>query len=106
MAADKLAESATTLSFGTPVVTLRPFNTFGPRQSMRAVIPTVIVQLAAGSRELTLGDLRPTRDFTFVNDTAQAFLDLGGHRAGRAVVGAAVQRRHRHARSRSATWSA
>ncbi|WP_328917220.1 MULTISPECIES: GDP-mannose 4,6-dehydratase [unclassified Streptomyces] len=64
-------------SFGTPVVTLRPFNTFGPRQSMRAVIPTVIGQVAAGEREVTLGDLRPTRDFTFVRDTAAAFLAVG-----------------------------
>lgn len=64
-------------SFGTPVVTLRPFNTFGPRQSMRAVIPTVIGQVASGEREVTLGDLRPTRDFTFVRDTAAAFLAVG-----------------------------
>jgi UDP-glucose 4-epimerase len=64
-------------SFGTPVVTLRPFNTFGPRQSMRAVIPTVIGQVAAGTRTIALGDLRPTRDFTFVKDTAQAFLAVG-----------------------------
>ncbi|GAB2622102.1 NAD-dependent 4,6-dehydratase LegB [Streptomyces capparidis] len=74
--ADRLAESYHA-SFGTPVVTLRPFNTFGPRQSMRAVIPSVIGQLAAGRRELTLGDLRPTRDFTYVRDTAAAFLAVG-----------------------------
>ncbi|MET8723513.1 MULTISPECIES: GDP-mannose 4,6-dehydratase [Streptomyces] len=74
---DRLADSYHA-SFGTPVVTLRPFNTFGPRQSMRAVIPTVIGQVAAGERTITLGDLRPTRDFLFVKDTAQAFLAVGG----------------------------
>ncbi|GAA1936705.1 SDR family NAD(P)-dependent oxidoreductase [Kitasatospora viridis] len=73
---DRLADSYHA-SFGTPVVTLRPFNTFGPRQSMRAVIPTVIAQLAAGEREITLGDLRPTRDFMFVEDTAAAFRAVG-----------------------------
>ncbi|MFD4503602.1 GDP-mannose 4,6-dehydratase [Streptomyces sp. NPDC058457] len=73
---DRLADSYHA-SFDTPVVTLRPFNTFGPRQSMRAVIPTVIGQLAAGERTITLGDLRPTRDFLFVKDTAQAFLTVG-----------------------------
>ncbi|MEU6172538.1 SDR family NAD(P)-dependent oxidoreductase [Streptantibioticus parmotrematis] len=74
--ADRLAESYHA-SFGTPVVTLRPFNTYGPRQSMRAVIPTVIGQLAAGERTVTLGDLRPTRDFTYVADTAAAFVAVG-----------------------------
>ncbi|MEV6764309.1 SDR family NAD(P)-dependent oxidoreductase [Streptomyces sp. NPDC051105] len=73
-------------SFGIPVATLRPFNTFGPRQSMRAVIPTVIGQVAAGERTIALGDLRPTRDFMFVKDTAQAFLALGTAPA-EAVVG-------------------
>lgn len=73
---DRLADSYHA-SFGTPVVTLRPFNTFGPRQSMRAVIPTVIGQLAAGETTITLGDLRPTRDFCFVKDTAAAFLTVG-----------------------------
>jgi NAD dependent epimerase/dehydratase len=76
IAADKLVESYY-LSFGTPVVTLRPFNTFGPRQSARAVIPAVIIQLAAGRRELKLGALDPTRDFCYVTDTARAFADLG-----------------------------
>jgi NAD dependent epimerase/dehydratase len=85
VAADKLAESYY-LSFGTPVATLRPFNTFGPRQSARAVIPAIIIQLAAGSRELKLGALDPTRDFTYVSDTAQAFIDLGEAPAS-AVVG-------------------
>ncbi|WP_035847440.1 SDR family NAD(P)-dependent oxidoreductase [Kitasatospora azatica] len=73
---DRLADSYHA-SFDTPVVTLRPFNTFGPRQSMRAVIPTVIAQIAAGTREITLGDLRPTRDFMFVKDTAAAFHAVG-----------------------------
>ncbi|WP_101257546.1 SDR family NAD(P)-dependent oxidoreductase [Streptomyces barkulensis] len=82
---DRLADSYHA-SFGTPVVTLRPFNTYGPRQSMRAVIPTVIGQLAAGKRTITLGDLRPTRDFTYVEDTAAAFLAVGTAPAG-AVVG-------------------
>jgi NAD dependent epimerase/dehydratase len=69
--ADKLAE-AFHLSFGTPVVTLRPFNTYGPRQSPRAIIPTVITQALAGG-PLKLGSLAPTRDFTFVEDTVAAF---------------------------------
>jgi NAD dependent epimerase/dehydratase len=85
VAADKLAESYY-LSFGTPVTTLRPFNTFGPRQSARAVIPAIIIQLAAGSRQVKLGALDPTRDFTYVSDTAQAFMDLGEAPAS-AVVG-------------------
>jgi NAD dependent epimerase/dehydratase len=73
IASDKLAESYH-LSFGLPVVTLRPFNTYGPRQSARAVIPTVISQLAAGRTEIALGSMAPTRDFNFVKDTAAAFL--------------------------------
>jgi NDP-hexose 4,6-dehydratase len=76
IAADKLGE-AYHLSFGLPVVTLRPFNTYGPRQSSRAVIPTIISHLAAGQREVRLGSLEPTRDFTFVTDTAAAFLAVG-----------------------------
>ena len=75
IAADKLAESYY-LSFGLPVVTLRPFNTYGPRQSARAVIPTTITQIAAGRREILLGALDPTRDFNFVLDTVNAFLSL------------------------------
>ena len=82
---DRLADSYHA-SFGTPVVTLRPFNTFGPRQSMRAVIPTVIGQVAAGERTITLGDLRPTRDFSYVKDTVAAFLAVGTAPA-EAVVG-------------------
>ncbi|MFE9401497.1 SDR family NAD(P)-dependent oxidoreductase [Streptomyces sp. NPDC006530] len=81
---DRLADSYFA-SFATPVVTLRPFNTYGPRQSMRAVIPTVIGQVAAGARTITLGDLRPTRDFTFAADTAQAFLAVGTAPAERVV---------------------
>ncbi|MFI0896298.1 SDR family NAD(P)-dependent oxidoreductase [Streptomyces sp. NPDC020983] len=83
-AADRLVDSYHA-SFGTPVVTLRPFNTYGPRQSMRAVIPTVIGQVAAGERTVTLGDLRPTRDFLFVEDTAAAFLAVGTAPAERVV---------------------
>ncbi len=75
IAADKLAESYHR-SFGTPVVTLRPFNTFGPRQSARAVIPAITVQLLAG-KPVRLGDTRPTRDFVFVDDTVDAFLRAG-----------------------------
>jgi NAD dependent epimerase/dehydratase len=61
-------------SFGTPVVLLRPFNTYGPRQSARAVIPTVISQVLNGERRIKLGSVHPTRDFTFVTDTAQGFV--------------------------------
>lgn len=85
LAADKIVESYH-LSFGLPAVTLRPFNTFGPRQSARAVIPTVISQLAAGHREITLGALDPTRDFTYVADTVDAFVTAGTAPAA-AVVG-------------------
>ena len=70
--ADQLALSFHA-SFKTPVGVLRPFNTYGPRQSARAVIPTIISQLAAG-REVKLGSLSPTRDFSFVQDTANGFL--------------------------------
>lgn len=61
-------------AFGTPVMVLRPFNTFGPRQSARAVIPTVITQIAAGQRRIRLGSLTPTRDFTYVDDTVAGFI--------------------------------
>lgn len=71
--ADKLAESYF-LSFGTPVVTLRPFNTYGPRQSARAVIPTIAAQLMSGLPELRLGSLDPVRDLLFCRDTARAFV--------------------------------
>ncbi len=61
-------------SFDTPVSVLRPFNTYGPRQSTRAVIPTIITQIASGNREISLGSISPTRDFNFVADTVNAFL--------------------------------
>jgi NAD dependent epimerase/dehydratase len=73
IAADKLAESYFR-SFDVPVVTLRPFNTFGPRQSARAVIPTILIQALGGAREIELGNLEAKRDLTFVTDTARAFL--------------------------------
>ena len=85
IAADKLAE-AYQRSFGIPVVTLRPFNTYGPRQSTRAVIPAIITQLAAGDGQVRIGSLTPTRDFTFVTDTASAFVAVGSAPAD-AVVG-------------------
>jgi UDP-glucose 4-epimerase len=83
--ADKLAESYF-LSYATPVTTLRPFNTFGPRQSARAVIPTVISQVAAGAPVVRLGALEPTRDFNYVKDMTRAFVAVGAAPA-EAVVG-------------------
>jgi NAD dependent epimerase/dehydratase len=71
--ADALAESFHR-SFGLPVVTVRPFNTYGPRQSARAVIPTIITQLLSGTHEVRLGALAPTRDLTFVTDTVAGYL--------------------------------
>lgn len=71
--ADQIAQSFY-LSFGTPVVTLRPFNTYGPRQSARAVIPTIITQIASGQRCIKLGAVHPTRDFNFVADTVAGFM--------------------------------
>ena len=85
VAADKLAESYH-LSYGLPVVTLRPFNTFGPRQSARAVIPTLVAQVAAGRPRVGMGALGPTRDFNYVTDTAAAFLAVAEAPA-EAVVG-------------------
>jgi NAD dependent epimerase/dehydratase len=61
-------------SFGTPVLVLRPFNTYGPRQSARAVIPTIITQLASGKRRIKLGAISPTRDFNYVADTVAGFM--------------------------------
>lgn len=61
-------------SFDLPVTVLRPFNTYGPRQSARAVIPTIISQISKGARQIELGSLEPTRDFTFVRDTAKGFM--------------------------------
>ena len=63
-------------SFELPVTTVRPFNTFGPRQSARAIIPTIITQIANGMKEIQLGDLSPTRDFNYVKDVAKGFLAI------------------------------
>lgn len=73
--ADKMAESFYR-SFETPVATIRPFNTYGPRQSARAVIPTIISQILSGKKEIKLGSLTPTRDFNYVKDTAEAFIKI------------------------------
>jgi len=73
--ADKLAESFYR-SFNLPVAIVRPFNTYGPRQSARAVIPTIISQLAAGATEIKLGSLEPTRDFNYVKDTVAGFVEI------------------------------
>lgn len=73
--ADRLAESFYR-SFELPVTIVRPFNTYGPRQSARAVIPTIISQLLAGKEEIRLGSLTPTRDFNFVKDTANGFYEI------------------------------
>ena len=73
--ADRLAESFYR-SFQTPVTIVRPFNTYGPRQSARAVIPAIITQLLLGATELKLGSLAPTRDFNYVKDTVQGFIAL------------------------------
>ncbi|HBT32526.1 MAG TPA: NAD-dependent dehydratase [Pusillimonas sp.] len=73
--ADRIAESFWR-SFDSPVVIVRPFNTYGPRQSARAVIPTIITQLLSGERELHLGSLTPTRDFNYVADTVNGFIAL------------------------------
>lgn len=73
IAADKLAESYY-LSFGLPVATIRPFNTFGPRQSARAVIPTIISQALSGARVIRLGSLVPVRDLNYVKDTVRGFM--------------------------------
>jgi UDP-glucose 4-epimerase len=73
IAADKLAESYH-LSFNLPVTTVRPFNTFGPRQSLRGVVPTIMAQaLSRRCEAISLGSVEPVRDFTFVGDTARAF---------------------------------
>ncbi len=73
--ADRLAESFYR-SFGLPVSIVRPFNTYGPRQSARAVIPTIISQLLSGKEEIKLGSLTPTRDFNYVKDTAAGFIAI------------------------------
>lgn len=73
--ADRLAESFYR-SFDMPISIVRPFNTYGPRQSARAVIPTIITQLLAGKTEIKLGSLTPTRDFNYVKDTANGFIEI------------------------------
>lgn len=73
--ADRLAESFYR-SFGVPVSIVRPFNTYGPRQSARAVIPTIIMQLLSGKEEIKLGSLTPTRDFNYVKDTVNGFIKI------------------------------
>lgn len=73
--ADRLAESFYR-SFDLPITIVRPFNTYGPRQSARAVIPTIITQLLSGKLEIKLGSLTPTRDFNYVKDTAQGFIEI------------------------------
>lgn len=75
--ADKIAESFH-LSFKLPVITARPFNTYGPRQSARAIIPTIITQLLAGAKKIKLGSLHPTRDLNYAADTAAGFIALAG----------------------------
>lgn len=73
--ADRLAESFYR-SFNMPITIVRPFNTYGPRQSARAVIPTIISQLLSGKEEIKLGALTPTRDFNYVKDTATGFIEI------------------------------
>lgn len=87
IAADKLCE-AYHCSFDVPVITLRPFNTYGPRQSARAVLPTIISQLLAGKTRIRLGSLEPKRDLTFVEDTVSGFLAAG---AAQGVEGETIQ---------------
>lgn len=78
--ATKIAADAMAMSFfntfDLPVIIARPFNTYGPRQSLRAVIPTIIGQIASGKKEIMLGDMTPTRDFNYVEDTCRGFLLL------------------------------
>jgi len=78
--ASKIGADAMAMSFynafDLPVVIVRPFNTYGPRQSARAVIPTIITQIANGAKEIKLGDVSPTRDFNFVEDTCRGFIQL------------------------------
>ena len=87
VAADQLALSYHR-SFGVPVTVLRPFNTYGPRQSMRAVLPSILVQLLEGKREVDVGRLDPKRDLTFVRDTAAGFIKAA---TADGVVGETVQ---------------
>jgi NAD dependent epimerase/dehydratase len=78
ISADQLAMSFY-YSFNTPVAIIRPFNTYGPRQSARAVIPTIITQIASGKRKIKLGSLHPTRDFNYVKDTVNGFISVMKH---------------------------
>ena len=80
IAADAIAESFHH-SFGLPVTIVRPFNTFGPRQSSRAVIPSMITQLLSGQKEIKIGNVLPTRDFLYVKDTVDGFLEIAQHDA-------------------------
>lgn len=78
--ASKIGADAIAMSFYNafelPLTIVRPFNTYGPRQSARAIIPTIISQIAAGERKIKVGDLSPTRDFNFVSDTARGFIEI------------------------------
>lgn len=78
--ATKIAADAMAMSFYNtfelPVIVVRPFNTYGPRQSARAIIPTIITQIMSGMKEIRLGDLSPTRDFNYVKDTCRGFIEL------------------------------
>ncbi len=78
--ASKIGADAMAMSFfnafNLPVITVRPFNTYGPRQSARAIIPTIISQIAAGKKTIEVGDITPTRDFNFVTDTCRGFIEL------------------------------
>ena len=85
IAADQLAYSFFG-SFNLPVVTVRPFNTYGPRQSARAVIPTIITQILSGARQIRLGAITPTRDFSFVKDTVRGFISALEHKGGAGEV--------------------
>lgn len=78
ISADHIAESFYR-SFETPLITIRPFNTYGPRQSARAVIPTIISQIESGKREIKLGNIKPTRDFSYVKDTVDGFISSLNH---------------------------
>ncbi|CAE79549.1 NAD-dependent 4,6-dehydratase LegB [Bdellovibrio bacteriovorus] len=81
--ASKIASDAMAMSFfnsfGLPLTIARPFNTYGPRQSARAVIPTIIAQIASGKKEISIGDMTPTRDFNYVTDTCRGFLALAAN---------------------------
>ena len=85
IAADQLAISYFR-SFDLPVKIVRPFNTFGPRQSARAIIPTIISQILSGVKDIELGSLSPTRDLTYVSDTCHGFLDIYNSGSSRVAV--------------------